>query len=505
MESSTPQATSFNQTTVDWRRPPPRLNPADARPWPGDTEAIDRFQEDGATLVRGIFEGWVEPLRAGLERNLRAPQDYAFPCESAPAGEPGRFFDSYCNWLLIPQYLDHVTASCAASMAGQLMRSRRAQFFHEHAFCKEPGTQRATPWHQDLPYYCVDGTQTVSLYVSLDEVPAEVAVRFVKGSHRWGRLFYPRVFLGGADFNTHDAALEAVPDIDARPQDYDILALGPRTRRRDRLRLPDPARHHGGQGRGTAARALHPLARGRRDLLPASGRDLASLPRHRARGRGTHAGRLVSGHVAHGLRARSVSSRMGKSGREGPGATARFDETLGSPCLRATIAACSVRSATEHETRVIDSRLADDGAQVRRRRECTSCKERFTTYESAEVAIPRIIKNDGTRAPFDERKLRLGMQRAIEKRPVASDAIEAAIGRIKRRLIRAGEREIASRALGEAVMNALRNLDRVAYVRFASVYRKFEDVSEFRDEVERLESEPPPEARRSQIPLIPDE
>ena len=159
----------------------------------------------------------------------------------------------------------------------------------------------------------------------------------------------------------------------------------------------------------------------------------------------------------------------------------------------------------EQDTRVIDSRLADEGAQVRRRRECTVCKERFTTYETAEVAIPRIVKNDGTRVPFDERKLRLGMLRAIEKRPVASDAIEAAVGRIKRRLMRAGEREIASRAVGEAVMDALRGLDHVAYVRFASVYRKFEDVSEFRDEVERLENEPPPEARRSQIPLIPDE
>jgi len=109
-------------------------------------------------------------------------------------------------------------------MAGQLMGSQRAQFFHEHAFCKEPGTQRATPWHQDLPYYCVDGTQTVSLYVSLDEVPAEVAVRFVRGSHRWGRLFYPRVFLDGADFNTDDAGLEAVPDIDANLNEYAILA-----------------------------------------------------------------------------------------------------------------------------------------------------------------------------------------------------------------------------------------------------------------------------------------
>ena len=159
----------------------------------------------------------------------------------------------------------------------------------------------------------------------------------------------------------------------------------------------------------------------------------------------------------------------------------------------------------EEETRVVDSRLALDGAQVRRRRECTSCRERFTTYETAEVAIPRIVKNDGSRVPFDERKLRQGMMLASEKRPVASDAIEAAIGRIKWRLMRSGEREIASRAVGEAVMEALRDLDRVAYVRFASVYRKFEDVSEFRDEVERLENEPPPEARRSQIPLIPDD
>ena len=159
----------------------------------------------------------------------------------------------------------------------------------------------------------------------------------------------------------------------------------------------------------------------------------------------------------------------------------------------------------EQDTRVVDSRLALDGAQVRRRRECTRCRERFTTWEAAEVALPRIVKNDGTRVPFDERKLRSGMMRASEKRPVAGEAIEAAIGRIKRKLMRAGEREVASRSVGEAVMDALRDLDQVAYVRFASVYRKFEDVSEFRDEVERLENEPPPEARRSQIPLIPDD
>ena len=159
----------------------------------------------------------------------------------------------------------------------------------------------------------------------------------------------------------------------------------------------------------------------------------------------------------------------------------------------------------EQDTRVVDSRLALDGAQVKRRRECTRCRERFTTWEAAQVTLPRIVKSDGARVPFDERKLRSGMMRATEKRPVPIEAIEAAVGRIKRRMMRSGEREVASRAVGEAVMDALRDLDQVAYVRFASVYRKFEDVSEFRDEVERLESEPPPEARRSQIPLIPDE
>lgn len=159
----------------------------------------------------------------------------------------------------------------------------------------------------------------------------------------------------------------------------------------------------------------------------------------------------------------------------------------------------------ERDTRVVDSRLADDGAQVRRRRACTGCGERFTTYETAELAAPRIVKNDGTRVPFDERKLRAGMLRALEKRPVPSDAIEAAIGHLRRRLMRAGEREIASSAVGELVMEVLRDLDRVAYVRFASVYRSFEDVSEFREEIERLENEPTPEARRSQLRLIPDE
>ncbi len=157
------------------------------------------------------------------------------------------------------------------------------------------------------------------------------------------------------------------------------------------------------------------------------------------------------------------------------------------------------------DTRVIDSRPASDGAQVRRRRECTACGERFTTYETVELVMPRIVKRDGTREPFSEEKLRTGMLRALEKRPVATEQVEAAIERIKRRLRGAGEREISSRDVGEWVMEELRGLDQVAYVRFASVYRSFQDVNAFREEIERLQRELPPEARARQMPLLPDE
>ena len=159
----------------------------------------------------------------------------------------------------------------------------------------------------------------------------------------------------------------------------------------------------------------------------------------------------------------------------------------------------------EKDTRVVDSRLVSEGDQVRRRRECSACRERFTTYERAELALPRVIKRDGSRVPFAEERLRAGMLRALEKRPVESDRVEQAVGRIKRTLMARGDREVASRIIGEQVMAALSELDQVAYVRFASVYRSFEDVAAFREEVERLEKEPSPEAKRSQIPLLPDE
>ena len=158
------------------------------------------------------------------------------------------------------------------------------------------------------------------------------------------------------------------------------------------------------------------------------------------------------------------------------------------------------------DTKVIDSRLAGEGAQVRRRRECEKCGERFTTFETAELVMPRIVKSNGTREPFDEHKLRAGMMRALEKRPVSTEAIEAAIARITHKLQVTGEREIRSLQVGERVMDELKALDEVAYVRFASVYRSFQDVNEFREEIQRLQDDAAREAlKREQMPLLPDE
>jgi len=141
------------------------------------------------------------------------------------------------------------------------------------------------------------------------------------------------------------------------------------------------------------------------------------------------------------------------------------------------------------DTKVIDSRLVAEGVQVRRRRECNACGERYTTYETAELVMPRIIKQNGNREPFDENKLRSGLLRALEKRPVSVEDIEAALNRIIQALRATGERELPSRHLGEFVMDELKELDQVAYVRFASVYRSFQDLNEFRSEIDRLEKD----------------
>ena len=142
------------------------------------------------------------------------------------------------------------------------------------------------------------------------------------------------------------------------------------------------------------------------------------------------------------------------------------------------------------DTKVIDSRLVAEGGQVRRRRECTACAERFTSYETAELLMPRIIKQNGNREPFDEEKMRAGLLRALEKRPVSIEKIETVVSQIEHALQATGEREIESLVVGELVMDSLKKLDQVAYVRFASVYRDFKDLNEFRQEIDRLAEEP---------------
>ena len=158
------------------------------------------------------------------------------------------------------------------------------------------------------------------------------------------------------------------------------------------------------------------------------------------------------------------------------------------------------------ETKVTDSRLAAEGRQIRRRRECLGCTARFTTFESAELLMPHVIKSDGSREPFDETKLSAGMVKALEKRPVAGDAVEQAVARICHKLRVDGEREVPARAVGELVMEELRHLDEVAYVRFASVYRSFQDVEAFRETVEHLRHHRRKrETNREQLPLLPQE
>jgi transcriptional repressor NrdR len=148
------------------------------------------------------------------------------------------------------------------------------------------------------------------------------------------------------------------------------------------------------------------------------------------------------------------------------------------------------------ETQVIDSRVSEPGDSIRRRRRCLDCQKRFTTYETVELRLPQVVKTNGNRSEFDKEKIRVGFARALHKRPVPTEFVDAAIDRIVAQVLALGEREIASRRIGEMVMQELYKLDKVAYIRFASVYRSFSDVSDFRDALREVEA-PPPAAKRS--------
>ncbi|KZE25340.1 transcriptional regulator NrdR [Crenobacter luteus] len=140
-----------------------------------------------------------------------------------------------------------------------------------------------------------------------------------------------------------------------------------------------------------------------------------------------------------------------------------------------------------HDTQVVDSRVSDDGASIRRRRRCAGCDKRFTTFETADVRMPQVVKASGQRSEFDEQKLRTSFLRALHKRPVPTTLVDEAIDRVSHRLLQLGEREVSSRQIGEMVMAELARLDKVAYVRFASVYRSFQDIAEFSDAIKEIE------------------
>ena len=161
-------------------------------------DACEAYAKFGAVCLRDVFTDWVELLRAGVERNHDDPGPYF--SENEVGEDEGRFWDDYCNWQRIPEFHRFITESDAAQLAAQIMRSKTAQFFHDHVLVKEPKTSKPTPWHQDAPYYFTDGTQTVSFWLPLDAVSKAETLRLVAGSNRWPKLVLPVKWLDDADF-----------------------------------------------------------------------------------------------------------------------------------------------------------------------------------------------------------------------------------------------------------------------------------------------------------------
>lgn len=179
-------------------------------------EMIETYQCDGVVLIKGLWADWVDVLRAGIERNMTEPGPYA--AENLKPGEGGRFFDDYCNWTRIPEFEQVIRKSAAAEVAARLMGSERVQMFHDHVLVKEPGTSKPTPWHQDGPYYFVEGTQTVSFWSPLDPVK-EASLRCVAGSHRWEKEVLPTRWMSETNFYPNPEKYMPVPDPDAEGMD----------------------------------------------------------------------------------------------------------------------------------------------------------------------------------------------------------------------------------------------------------------------------------------------
>ncbi len=173
---------------------------------------IDDYQNDGVVLVKGLFADHVETLRAGVSANMEKPGPYA--SENKKEGETGRFFDDYCNWSRIPQFREVIENSPAAEVAADLMQSQSVQMFHDHVLVKEPGTSMATPWHQDGPYYFVEGQQNVSFWSPLDSVK-HATLRCVAGSHRWEKEVLPTRWVSEEGFFPDEGQYMPIPDPDA--------------------------------------------------------------------------------------------------------------------------------------------------------------------------------------------------------------------------------------------------------------------------------------------------
>lgn len=179
---------------------------------------IEDFQRDGVVKVEGLFKDWVNVMAAGVARNLENPGEYA----SENDVKQGRFFDDYCNWTRIPEFEQLIRKSPAAELAATVMQSDTAQFYHDHVLVKESGTPTPTPWHQDGPYYFVEGEQTVSMWMPLDPV-AEASLRFIAGSHKWDRMVRPVSWADDSDFYEGDHDWISVPDPDENPADMKVL------------------------------------------------------------------------------------------------------------------------------------------------------------------------------------------------------------------------------------------------------------------------------------------
>jgi len=185
---------------------------------------IDTYQKDGVVLVRGLFKDQVEAIRSGIERNMAEPGPYA--AENLTESESGRFFDDYCNWNRIPEFEETIRTSSAAAVAADLMGSSRVQVFHDHVLVKEPGTSKSTPWHQDRPYYFVDGMQNISFWSPMDPV-SDASLRCVAGSHVWEKPVLPIRWLAGSDFYPNEDKYMPVPDPDKEGMDIKEWEMEP--------------------------------------------------------------------------------------------------------------------------------------------------------------------------------------------------------------------------------------------------------------------------------------